>query len=191
MANKPTRVWSDYQKAIFKDIAKGTGHTVVVARAGSGKTSTIVEGFKYVPRGKKVLMVAFNKSIADELKSKAPSYVDVMTLHSLGYRAVRQAFGEVPLDNRKCFGIVESFGGIDWELNINICKAVSLCKGFLFDTPDRVKELMDRFGIETFEMDREEFIKITLKALRLCKEYKHIVDFDDMIWFPFVYGLNV
>lgn len=192
MANKPTRVWSDYQKAIFKDIAKGAGHTVVVARAGSGKTSTIVEGFKYVPRGKKVLMVAFNKSIADELKNKAPSYVDVMTLHSLGYRAVRQAFGEVPLDNRKCFGIVDSLiGGKDWELNINICKAVSLCKGFLFDTPDRVKELMDRFGIETFDMDRDKFVETALKALRLCKEYKHVVDFDDMIWFPFVYGLNV
>lgn len=42
----PKREWSDYQKAIFKDIGKGSGHTVVIARAGSGKTSVIVEGFK-------------------------------------------------------------------------------------------------------------------------------------------------
>src|SRR6185369_647491 len=79
----PKRNWSDYQKAIFKDIATGNSHTVVIARAGSGKTSTIVEGFRYLPKGKKTLMVAFNKSIAEELKQRAPSYVDVMTLHSL------------------------------------------------------------------------------------------------------------
>lgn len=191
MSKPAKRIWSDYQKAIFKDIAHGTGHTVVVARAGSGKTSTIVEGFKYVPRGKKVLMIAFNKSIADELKQKAPSYVDTLTLHSLGYRAIKQSFGNVPLDTKKCFNIVDSFGGIDWELNINICKTVSLCKGFLFDTPDKVEELIDRFGIDTFDMDRKDFIKHTLHALRLCKEYKQMVDFDDMIWYPFVYGLNV
>jgi len=191
MTSKPKRIWSDYQKAIFKDIAKGQGHTVVVARAGSGKTSTIVEGFKYVPRGKKVLMVAFNKSIADELKTKAPSYVDCVTLHSLGYRAIKQSFGEVPLDNKKCFNIVDSLGISDWELNVSICKAVSLCKGFLFDTPDKVEELIDRFGIDTFDMERKTFVQHTLKALRMCKEYKQMVDFDDMIWFPFVYGLNV
>lgn len=33
------RVWSSYQKAIFTDVAQGSGHTVVRARAGSGKTS--------------------------------------------------------------------------------------------------------------------------------------------------------
>lgn len=190
---KTKRVWSDYQKDIFKDIAKGVGHTVVVARAGSGKTSTIVEGFKYVPRGKKVLMVAFNKSIAEELKQKAPSYVDVLTLHSLGFRAIKQSFGTaVQLDNKKSFGIVETLiGSKDWELTVNICKTISLCKGFLFDTRDKVKELMDRFGIETFDMPRDKFVETSLKALALCKAYKHIVDFDDMIWFPFVYGLNV
>lgn len=189
---KQKRDWSDFQKAIFLDIAKGSGHTVVEALAGSGKTSTIVEGFKYVPRGKKVLMVAFNKSIAEELKERAPSYVDVFTLHALGFRAIRQAFGDVKLENRKCQHIVESLiGNDDWELTINICKAVSLCKGFLFDTPDKVNEVMDRFGIENFEMPRPKFIGYVLQAMRMCKESKQIIDFDDMIWFPFVYALNV
>lgn len=184
--------WSDYQKAIFKDIANGTGHTVVQALAGSGKTSTIVEGFKYVPRGKKVLMVAFNKSIAEELKQRAPHYVDVFTLHALGYRAIKQAFGNVKLEYKKCQTIVESLiGKDDWEMTMSICKTVSLIKGFLFDTPDKVNEVMDKFGIETFDMERKDFIKHTLQALRMCKETKQIIDFDDMVWFPFVYGLDV
>lgn len=191
---EPKRNWSDFQKNIFRDIAKATDHTVVIARAGSGKTSTIVEGFKYLPRGKKTLMVAFNKSIAEELKQRAPSYIDVMTLHSLGFRAVKQSFGNVILENDKCQAIVGGLIGTDreqWELNQNICKCVSLCKGFLIDTANKIGDLMDKFGIETFDLTREAFIAYVIKTLGLCKAQKQVIDFDDMIWFPFVYRLNV
>ena len=190
----PKRNWSPYQKDIFRDIAKGTGHTVVIARAGSGKTSTIVEGFKYLPKGKKTLMVAFNKSIADELKQRAPSYVDVMTLHSLGFRAIKQNFGEVVLENDKSHHLIATLIGDDrdmWEVNQSIAKCVSLCKGFLVDTPSKIGDLIDKFGIEIFEYSREKFIELVIKTLSLCKAKKNIVDFDDMIWFPFVYRLNV
>jgi DNA helicase II / ATP-dependent DNA helicase PcrA len=191
----PKRDWSPYQKAIFKDIAVGIGHTVVVARAGSGKTSTIVEGFKYLPKGKKTLMVAFNKAIAEELKSRAPSYVDVMTLHSLGFRAIKQSFGaNVVLDNNKSNELIKTLIGNDyelWELNQSIAKCASLCKGFLVDTPSRISDLIDKFGIETFEFTRDAFIQLVIKTLGLCKSKKEIIDFDDMIWFPFVYRLNV
>lgn len=190
----PKRDWSDYQKDIFKDIAKNTDHTVVIARAGSGKTSTIVEGFKYIPKGKKTLMVAFNKSIADELRQRAPSYVDTMTLHSLGYRAIKQNFGEVVLEQDKSRLLVASLIGDDydlWELNQSICKCVSLCKGFLFDTPKGVEDLIDKFGIEIFDLTREKFIDHVLKTLAMAKKQKMVIDFDDMIWFPFVYRLNV
>jgi len=190
----PKRNWSDLQKNIFRDIKYGTDHTVVIARAGSGKTSTIVEGFKYIPKGQKTLMVAFNKAIADELKQRAKSYIDVMTLHSLGFRAIKQSFGEVVLENKKCSAIVSQIIGDDfdlWELNVNICKCVSLCKGFLVDTPDKIGDLIDKFGIEIFELTRPVFIGHVIKALGMCKQSKQVIDFDDMIWFPFVYHLNV
>src|SRR5271168_4443296 len=158
------RNWSLYQKNIFRDIAQGTGHTVVVARAGSGKTSTIVEGFKYLPKGKKTLMVAFNKSIAEELKQRAPSYVDVMTLRSLGFRAIKQSFGaNVILENDKCNELIKTLIGDDydmWEVNQSIAKCVSLCKGFLVDTPSKVGDLIDKVGIEIFEYTRPKFTEL-------------------------------
>jgi superfamily I DNA/RNA helicase len=191
----PKRNWSKFQKDIFRDINSGTGHTVVIARAGSGKTSTIVEGFKYLPKGKKTLMVAFNKAIADELKQRAPSYVDVMTLHSLGFRAIKQSFGQdVILENDKCNEIIKTLIGDDydmWEVNQSIAKCVSLCKGFLVDTPTRIGDLIDKFGIEIFDYSREKFTELVIKTLGLCKAKKNVIDFDDMIWFPFVYRLNV
>ena len=191
----PKREWSDFQKDIFRDIAQKTDHTVVIARAGSGKTSTIVEGFKYIPKGKKTLMVAFNKAIADELRQRAPSYVDTMTLHSLGFRAIKQSFGnDVMLENDKCTEIVKTLIGDNydlWELNQSICKCVSLCKGFLFDTSAKIADIIDQFGLEIFDLTREQYIAHVIKALSLCKSNKKVIDFDDMIWFPFVYRLNV
>jgi superfamily I DNA/RNA helicase len=191
----PKRNWSKFQKDIFRDINNGTGHTVVIARAGSGKTSTIVEGFKYLPKGRKTLMVAFNKAIAEELKQRAPSYVDVMTLHSLGFRAIKQSFGaDVVLENDKAHMLISTLIGDDrdmWEVNQSIAKCVSLCKGFLFDTPAKIGDLIDKFGIEIFDYSREKFIELVIKTLGLCKAKKNVVDFDDMIWFPFVYRLNV
>src|SRR5690606_35186416 len=41
------------------------------------------------------------------------------------------------------------------------------------------------------DLKEEEFIKYVVKTLAICKSQKMIVDFDDMIWFPFVYRLNV
>lgn len=192
MAPPQKRIWSNYQKKIFVDIAKGTGNTVVIARAGSGKTTTIVEGFKFIPRGKKTLMAAFNKIIAEELKARAPSYVECCTLHSLGYRAVRLNFGNtVTLDNRKMSTIFETMIGDDWDLNMQLCKCASLCKGFLWDSPAKITELIEKFGIDTGELKEEQFIKYVIQALGYAKSQKQIVDFDDMIWFPFIYNLNV
>lgn len=189
------RVWSKFQKAIFRDIATATDHTVVIARAGSGKTSTIVEGFKFLPRGKKTLMVAFNKAIADELRQRAPSYVETCTLHSLGYRALKQVYGnDVVLENEKSRFLVETLIGNDredWELNQSICKCVSLCKGFLFDTPTQIQELIEQFGLEIFDLTIEQYIGLVIKTLALAKAQTKVIDFDDMIWFPFIFRLNV
>jgi hypothetical protein len=60
---QPKLVWSDLQKAIFQDISVGKGNTVVLARAGSSKTTTLVEGVKYIPKKLKTIFIAFNKSI--------------------------------------------------------------------------------------------------------------------------------
>src|ERR1035437_1007932 len=77
-------LWSAYQKAIFKDIASGTGNTIVIARAGSSKTTVLIEGSRYIPKGKKSLFVAFNRHIALELRERLGSYIESSTLHSLG-----------------------------------------------------------------------------------------------------------
>src|SRR5688572_23335200 len=92
--------WSNYQQAIFEDVAEGTGHTVVLARAGSGKTTTLVEALRYLPKKERVLMLAFNKSIEQALTKKVPQSVEVRTFHGLGLSLLRK-LGRIDVDEDK------------------------------------------------------------------------------------------
>ncbi len=189
------REWSSYQKDIFTDIANGTGNTQVDALAGTGKTSTIVEGFYHVPNGKSSLMCAFNKSIQAELETRAPNGVEVKTLHSLGYAACRKAFPKLGApDKNKLDGYIKAEKGDDretFELRASLEKAISLSKGYLASTPKEIDEVMDRHEIDICNESRESFITSVIKIMDATKKDTHRVDFDDMIWMPNVLGLNL
>lgn len=193
MTNSQNFEWSPYQKAIFKNIASGKGHTVIDALAGSSKTTTLIEALKYVDPKLKCLMVAFNKSIADELKLRAPKHIECSTLHSLGFRIIRNAWGSnIKVDNDKAFNIAKSIlekSTKDYEVYYAVDKTVSLCKASFKDTPDQIDDLMDDFGIETFDYDRDKFIAAVIETLKQCKLKKNIIDFNDMIWFPLIFNL--
>lgn len=189
------RNWSSYQKDIFYDIAYGSGNTQVDALAGTGKTSTIVEGFHYVPKGNSSLMCAFNKSIQTELESRAPNGVEVKTLHSLGYAACRRAFPKLGQpDKNKLEGYIKAEKGDDsdtYELRSNIAKAVSLAKGYLSQSSKEIDEVMDRHEVDTCGEARESFIHTVMKVMESCKQDTNRVDFDDMIWLPNVLNLRL
>ena len=82
--------WSAEQEHIFSWFREGHGNLVVRARAGCGKTSSLIEAVQQAPE-KAILMAAFNKSIANELQSRIPArHIEAKTLHGLGFRFVKQ-----------------------------------------------------------------------------------------------------
>lgn len=189
---KPSWIPSKFQEDIFADIASGRdGHLIIEAYAGSGKTSTLIESFKHVPRGKKIIALAFNKIIAEELKERAPSYVQASTFHSLGMRAIRQRYKTVQVDDNKTFKIVQTL--VDDEKNYdlvnNICDTVAFCKYGLQDTPAQIEKLIFRFGIDLCDLELKEFISIVIKTLGLCKTQLDKIDFNDMCFLPFALNL--
>ena len=192
------RVWSSYQKDIFSDIANGEGNTQVDALAGTGKTSTIVEGFYYIPKGESALMCAFNKKIQEELETRAPNGVEVKTLHSLGFAACKRAFPSMvsrPDDKGdKLDGFIRADRGDEsetYELRSNIAKAVGLCKGYLAHTSSEIDPVLDRHDVDICNETRESFIESVIKIMDACKKDTSRADFDDMIWLPNVHGLKL
>ena len=55
---------SVYQQKIYDFITNGSGNAVVSAVAGSGKTTTLINAIKLIPKDKNLIFLAFNKSIA-------------------------------------------------------------------------------------------------------------------------------
>lgn len=96
----PTRVWSDLQQAVFRACAdhRADGgkspHKVVKARAGTGKTTTIIEALNHFAPGLLIMLCAFNKKIAVELTARIQNpNATASTLHAIGFAAVRAHFG--------------------------------------------------------------------------------------------------
>jgi len=112
-------------------------HLVVIARAGTGKTTTLVEGLKLVQGGtspltpspqqaavwdamqlsagkvRTICFVAFNKSIATELQQRVPAGCEAMTMHSMGFKAVGKACGRVKVNQYRVQDIVAELLGQD------------------------------------------------------------------------------
>lgn len=180
---------SKYQAAIFEWVEHGTGHAVVEAVAGSGKSTTIIEGLDRM-KGK-VLFCAFNKHIAEELTSKLASrgiaHVVVSTIHSLGFSAIRKAFGRVEVDGQKLRHIVKDVMGEDMDLTTRRAaeKLASLAKLTLTPAGDRtaLQALVDRYEIDV-NGDAEGILKAVPEILVECAEETSVIDFDDMVWLP-------
>jgi DNA helicase-2/ATP-dependent DNA helicase PcrA len=187
--------WSKYQTAVFENVATGTGHTVVKAVAGSGKTTTIVEALSHIPQGCSTLFVAFNKSIAEELAKRAPHGVEVSTLHSYGLKAITRSLGRLRIDARRVDDMVRAMHGDDsktFDMRRDLAKTVSLAKGALASDENEIDALIDAFGIESARNgSRATFVQDVLKILEQCKDVQDgRIDFDDMIWLPVVLNLK-
>lgn len=189
---------SKYQKAIFDEIANGSGHVVVEAKPGSGKTTTLAHGMEYVDAAKlRVAFVAFGKRAANDMAKKVPQGIYVSTTHSLGYADIRAVYPKVVLDDDKVRGIID---GIAKEFNLPeqkpiaekldvlgsvIRKVVTLLKNVMLEpTIDSVQYLADNYDIE-LNGDLELVAQVAAEAYRRSLEMiPEVIDFDDMILVP-------
>jgi superfamily I DNA/RNA helicase len=193
---------------VFADQATGTGHTMIDAVAGSGKTTTLLEALTHIPAGLSVAFLAFNKDIAKELSIRAPAGVDVSTLHSLGLKAVRKAFKNPRVDADKTKIIAERIAGskiapvLRREWCYSVVKCVGLAKSCLAETPEAIEDVIDAHQLCPPEHAEERplFVADVLAVLAACKARVDPVtktlslgqiDFDDMVWLPHAHALRI
>ncbi len=90
--------WSKYQNDIFAEIDTGKGNIAVKAVAGSGKTTTAIEGVSLMKGS--VTMLAFNRDIAkvmgQKLSERKLTHAKSFTFHGLGYSTLRYAWRNGP-----------------------------------------------------------------------------------------------
>ena len=173
----------------------------------TGKTTTVIFGLGgRVPKGmilsdeqKEIIKVmrsykwesaaamAFNTSIADELKRRVPPGVVAATSNSFGNTAWR-AFAKSKVDGSKTniiFREIAKNDGLKWEemrvFEPDVVRLVSLMKGHLLDgTENDIADMAEQFNIEL----TPQIVKYADLCFQKGLAERGMIDFDDQIFMP-------
>lgn len=201
---------SDQQLAVIRWVYEGKGSLELLARAGCGKTFTLMKVVAAIAESKlgDVALMAYNKKIADELKQKLEQagydwrVAQAGTVHSFGFAAWRKIAPRVQIDDKKLINIVrelayEPNNFVMQQAGDTVAKLCSLAKqravGHLtpIDDTSAWMDIYDHFGLEndvTEDMDPYEIIRAAQRVYRISmNQCRDVIDFDDMILAPLVF----
>lgn len=190
----PARAWSPMQQDVFTFVRSAIGNAVIEAVAGSGKSTTIIQAMNDAAGS--TIFLAFNKAIAEELKSKG---VNARTFHSLCFNSVLRHVGASNVDANKLRRLSDAnlkgeetmlYGAFIQRL-VGLGRQVGI--GCL--VPDTQAAWLDIVTHHNFELENE---KADLgRALELASDLltwsnaSNMVDFDDLLYFAVKYGISL
>lgn len=184
---------SQYQEDIFEFIKYGYGNAVISAVAGSGKSSTIIKALDEIKPGKKVLFLAFNNSIVDELKQRVDrENTDIKTLHSLGLSMLRYNYKELDIqidDNKyekKLSELLVERGSEyigDKKYTKNVMRLCNLGRFFMANSMGKLQQVANKYGIVPIDDEMLVTISLIYWAKESITETKTI-DYTDMVYLP-------
>lgn len=217
---KKASALNDQQLAVTKWVEKEKGSLNLIARAGCGKTYTLIKGVvrTIVERGLgSVALMAFNKSAANEFKDKLAllseatedrrftqvKYVAPGTVHSFGFAAVRYWSPKVKVTDDKTKTICEYLSEQENDVyNVElyaIAKLVSLAKQAAFGFFKEIDDIHDWFELAEYhgvndliDFPLADVVSASQTVLkRSIQNDKKAIDFDDMILAPLVHDLHL
>jgi hypothetical protein len=205
---KPTT----FQVTIIDNAINGTGHTIVNAVPGSGKSTTL----EYICIGinatapAPILILAFNKAIADAMSARmSASNVVARTLNSLGHSVLMQSrYRGARLDDGKTELIAKGLVKFDQmsrdeSSKFLACLAplqrlVSLFKSHGFGairplpTWEEIWDLADKYDVELpdpKDTSAESFVDLLMDTFDACNKHDRLIDFDDQLYLPILHRM--
>jgi len=198
-------------KIIAAARAGGGKNFALRARAGTGKTSTVLEmvdDYRKVFPNHEITLCAFGKKPADELSAKLKERghtdwkkINASTVHSLGFGLLKFMF-KSQVDDKKVLKLIDAQNGeVYREHSANIARLVSYAKieGFGFFNDAQVGDtsawyrIADHYDINGFD-DTTQMDDVIAAAQHIYKAslaQTDVVDYDDMILFPLVKNIRV
>ena len=206
--SRPVFKPSPQQADFFREVREGRGNLILRAVAGAGKTTTLIEGLRFM--GGAVFFGAYNKAIVKEIQTKAEDAkvirqgIFIKTFHAAGMRAFCNLHKTTRVDDRKTLDLARDY--IKEKVSHQfldqcmpfVTKMISFGKQFLLGVVTDLHSHSEWLKlIEHFSMDQElpEHIPVTevlphvielyIRSHRKCPE---VIDFDDMLYAPLAYG---
>ena len=192
------------QGALLSFLQAGSRNLFIEAGAGCGKTTTALWLLSHL-RGRKC-MVAFNTDIKQDIASKAPEGVEVLTMNALGFRALTSAYGarNAKVDSDYTFQIFKQIYGEDavredFRFYAGVSKLYDLARGALATESEDLEILASdhelSFVNEDTGADRlAAAIALTLSVMSDRASGTMMpegLDFTDQMWLPVVRGLTM
>lgn len=198
-------VWGPQQSALFDWVREGRGSTFMQARAGTGKTTTLVgvcEVLREINELGSVAMAAFNTKIVKEVKEKLAKAefswkdVTVKTFHGHGFGPLRKVYPKAFMDDegRAKREEICKLAGTPMHLEGFCAQLVSLAKnaavGVFSDVDDDAvwTGLVDHHDmLDDLENPRDLPLAVAKAKLMLhhSNDICHrLLNFDDMIYVP-------
>lgn len=214
VAPAAVRTWSEKQRAIFewfKVIQEAMRALVVIARAGTGKTTTIIEAVNHAPEDR-ILLAAFNKSIAEELKARISNpNAEAKTLHGVGFSIIRSVVKGVRVEKRSgdrafalakagCNAVTDRLkkatrrnhedapDGVIRKVAKLHSKAREMAP--YAETPEDLRDIAEMFECEPDGFwalqgwDLDFVLEAAIHAMEYAADYYDEIDFADMIYLP-------
>lgn len=189
---------SKYQQDIFDFIKYGYGNAVIEAMAGAGKSTSIIKCLDFIKADKKVLFLAFNNSIVDELSTKIKrDKTDIKTLHSLGHSILKYNFKDkynLLIDDlkykKRMNRMLDSEPHYDLsdkeykKYKNNILKLIDLGRFHLSKNIDSLNEIANKHNIVLIKDELEQVFELLKWGRNESIEQTSSIDFGDMLYLP-------
>jgi DNA helicase-2/ATP-dependent DNA helicase PcrA len=201
--------WSPQQTQFIDWAQNGQGSCVLEAVAGSGKTTTVIAAALKMKGA--TAIIAFNKSIADEIVEKLAALgvswqrVKGGTVHSFGFAAYRKFRSGVKVDDNKVRDWVDAAAVSDETLRYHgskVVRLVGLAKqaaigvlgsieddSLFYDVIDH-HDLMDSTDDAPKGITPKELVSYAQYFLLASNHQLDVIDFNDMIYLPLLLKLK-
>lgn len=197
---------SKYQSDVFDWVVNGSGHAVVKAVPGSGKSTTLIHASKLLTTSNAVFL-AFNKSIKLELAEKLKeqgSLMQAQTINSFGLSALTSTGKKYKTDGKKYDSIchnylaskrIDGYSADEYKRFQKLKKLVSLVRMTLCDVTSE-EALSNLVAFYSIEFDEDEWpiiwtgIESIIEEGEIQAKRLGIIDFDDQIYLPVKWGLT-
>jgi DNA helicase-2/ATP-dependent DNA helicase PcrA len=173
------------QNDIYSAVSQTKSHIIVDALAGTGKTSTMIQSlFNLHPDlWPHVWLCAFNKTIANELKSKVPAGVRSSTLHGFCHHLLASYVPGLDVDPymtgrlTKLYYAKDLKAFVPWKILKTVESLVDLVRcNMLTPSRETFNYLVENYGLDPGKYERASFET----AYRILTEYHFVHDYKDL-----------
>jgi hypothetical protein len=198
--------WSKYQVPALDHMVHSDRNLVVNARAGTGKTTLIVESIRRIRYDKKdtkswILVLAFNRKIVKELirkltKNGLIDKVLVTTSHGFGMRTINGNGyrGKCQISDNKYYNITKTLATARWNINPDekpgyikeIVDLTTFGRLYLCTTIEELDEVGRKHNVAA---DREQ-LERAMQVINSGSKNFSKIDFTDMLYLPLKHQLR-